>query len=372
MRRRSTSRIDALANVPNSRMLVALLLTTAALYMAWQAHADGVAIAKTSGFGSDFHGTIWAADRAVLHGISPYRNPSRLVAVPAVYLPPIFLTTLPLGWLSLHVAMWIWFGCLVASAFSILFILGVREPWCYALFAMSLPIEQALVLGNASILVALGAALGWRFRRHPLLGPLAVAAAVTVKFWARPLIIWLLIIRPRAGVRAALIFGVLTFGAWAIIGFQGFLDYPDLIHAEGGRFASAGSLFIPALVQLHLTVRIATALGILASLALLGLAWMRRSSDIESFSLALLASLVATTVAWPHHLVLMALPIAILYPRLALAWAWFPALWVAAHVGQSPGQFGYSLPFCVFAALPVAIVFAARRKAPIAVTHGIV
>ena len=167
-------------------------------------------------------------------------------------------------------------------------------------------------------------------------------------------------------------FGVLTLGAWAIIGFHGFLDYPALIHAEGGHFASAGSLFVPALVQLHLTVRIATALGLLAGLALLALAWVRRSSDIESFSLALLASLAATTVAWPHYLVLMALPIAILYPRLSLAWAWFPALWAAAHVGQSPGQFGYSLPFCIFAILPVVIVFAARRKAPITAGHGVV
>ena len=294
------------------------------------------------------------------------------MGVPAVYLPPIFLATLPLGWLSLQVAMWIWFGCLAASAFGILIVLGVRDPWCYALFALSLPIEQALVLGNASILVAFGAALAWRFRRHPLLGPLAVAATVTVKFWAWPLVVWLLIIRPRAGVRAALMFGLLALGAWAIIGFHGFLDYPALIHAEGGHFASAGSLFVPALVQLHLTVRIATALGLLAGVALLGLAWVRRSSDIESFSLALLASLAATTVGWPHYLVLMALPIAILYPRLAIPWAWFPALWVAAHVGQSPGQFGYSLPFCIFAALPVAIVFATRRNEPIATTRGFV
>jgi hypothetical protein len=364
---RSMSLIEAGKRVSTGRIALALLATAAAIYMYGQAHADGVAIVQHGIFGPDFKGTIWAPDRAILHGLNPYPNPStlaRTVGPPAVYLPPVFLATLPLGLLPLHVATWIWFGCLVAATFGVLAVLGVRDPWCYALFILSLPVEQALTLGNATMLVALGAALAWRFRDRQLLGPLAVAATVTLKFWLWPLIAWLLIVRPRAGVRAAVMAGALTLGAWAVIGFHGFLSYPALMHAEGSHFAYAGVLFVPALIQLHIRVREAAGAGILGGLVLLGLAWLRRSSELEVFALALLASLVATPIGWPHYLVVMALPIVILYPRLAIAWAWFPALWVATHFGPRPGQFGWSLAFCLFAVAPVVLVFVTRRNAP--------
>ena len=342
--------------------MLALLAATAAAYMSWQAHADAVTIGNTNGFASDFQGTVWEPDRAIMHGLSPYSDPSQpLGPMPAVYLPPIFLASLPLAWFSLHVATWLWFATLMAAAFAILRVLGARDPWCYAVFAVSLPVEQTLVLGNATILVALGVALAWRYRERPIIGPLAVAATVAIKFWIWPLVVWLLITRPRAGVRAALMFAALTLSAWALIGFDGFLHYPALIQAEGRRFAYAGSLFVPALVQLHHTVGFAAATGFIAGLLLLGLAWTRRSTEIEVFSLALLASLVATTVGWPHNLAVMAIPIIILYPRLAPAWLWFPGLWFATHLGPKPGQFEYSLPFCIFAALPVFIVFASSR-----------
>jgi hypothetical protein len=360
---------DAGKNVSTRRVLVALLATAAVIYMCRQAYSDGTAIASTNGLGSDFSGTIWTPDRAVVHGLSPYPDPSTpLAGVPAIYLPPIFLATIPLAWLSLHVAMWVWFACLLAAALGILVVLDVRDPWCYALFAASLPVEQTLVLGNASILVALGAACAWRWRERPLLGPLAVASTVAVKFWIWPLFVWLLIARPRAAGRAAVVFAALTLGAWTLIGFDGLRGYPALIHAEGSHFAGAGSLFVAALIQSHLRVRTAAGIGFLAGVLVLGLAWARRSTEIEVFSLALLAGLVATTVGWPHYLGLMAIPIIIVYPKLALAWLWFPALWIATHLGPKPGQATYSLPFCIFAVLPVVIVFASSRRTVAAAT----
>jgi Glycosyltransferase family 87 len=345
-----------------TKVLGALLLTALLAYMCWEAHADAVWTSRENGFASDFTSTIWDPVRAVRHGLDPYPSPSTSERIPAVYLPPIFLVTLPLAWFPFHVATWVWFACLLAGACGILFVVGVRDLRCYALFAASLPIEQSLVLGNTSIFLGLGVALAWRFRDHPLLGPLALAAAAAVKFWIWPLFVWLLIIRPRAGIRAAVLFGVLTIAAWAVIGFDGLLDYPRLLHAEGERFASEGVLFVPALTQLHVPVNVAAVLGFLGSLALVGLAWTRRASEIEVFTLAILASLVGTTFGWPHYLVLMGLPIAILYPRLSLPWLWFPALWVAAHVGASRGSFAYSLPFCVAALVPLMIVLGSPRS----------
>jgi Glycosyltransferase family 87 len=328
--------------------------------MCVQAHGDGIAIAGIGGFGPDFHGTIWDADRAVLNGVSPYPDPAQPLVVPAVYLPPIFVLTAPLGWMSLHAATWLWFAFLLASALAVPAVLGVRDPWCYLFFAASLPVAQALVLGNASILVALGVACAWRFRRSPILGPLAVAATVVIKFVFWPLIIWLLILRPRSGIRSAVMLVALTLAGWAAIEFHGLRRYPALIHVEGNHFAYAGSLFVAALIQLHLRFRDAAGIGLLVGVALLGLAWARRSSEIEVFSLALLACLVATTVGWPHYLIVTAIPILVLYPRISWPWLWFPALWAATHLGPKPGQYGYSLILCVFAAFPTLLAFAAH------------
>ena len=353
---------DAVARALSNRIAVALVATLAAVYMYGQAHAHGVHLAGINGFGSDFHGTIWAPDRAILHGVSPYPNPSGPFATePAVYLPPIFLLTLPLGWLSLPAATWVWFGCLIASAIGVLAVLGVRDPWCYAFMLLSLPVVEALVLGNASILVALGAALAWRFRHRPALGPIAVAATVAVKFWLWPLVFWLLIVRPRSGVRAAVLLAVVTLGAWAAIGFDGLLSYPALLHTEAQLFVRGGVLLVAALVQLNVAVKLAAAAGVVGGLVLLGTAWIRRASEIESFTLALLASLVATPVAWPHYLVVMAVPIAILWRTIAPAWAWFPALWIAIHVGRRYQPVGHSLALSLFAALPVVMVVAFGR-----------
>ena len=354
---------DAGARALSNRIVLAALATGAALYMYGQAHAHGLVVDGVNGFGSDFQGTIWAPDRAILHGVSPYPSgPGPFAIEPAVYLPPIFLVTLPLGWLSLHAAIWVWFGCLLASAIGVLIVLGVRDPWCYALMLMSMPVVEALVLGNASILVALGAALAWRFRHRPIAGPVAVAATVAVKLWIWPLILWLTFLHPRSGVRAAVILVVVTLGAWAAIGFDGLLGYPALLRTDARLYLRGGVLFVAALAQANIAVTLAEAAGVLAGAVLLWAAWIRRSNDIESLSLALLAALVATPVAWPHYLVIMALPIVILWRRLSLAWAWFPALWVATHVGRYHSQSAaHSLALTLFAALPVVMIAAFGR-----------
>jgi Glycosyltransferase family 87 len=357
MRTRAAAALRGAEPATVRRVLLATLATVAAFYMYRQAHADGVALAHHNGFGSDFRGTIWAPDRAVLRGVSPYPDTSQpLPVVPSVYLPPVFLATLPLAWIPLHVATWIWLAALLLATCGILAALGVRDPWCYALVILSLPVAESLALGNASILVGLFAALTWRYRDRPLLGPLAAAAAVVVKFWMWPLLVWLLITRRPAGVRAAVILTATTLAAWAAIGFRGLLGYPHLIHTEG-RYAGGGTLFVAALIQMHFPFRIAAASGAIGGILLLGLAALRRRSDVESFSLALLAALVATPVAWPHYLILMAIPIAIVWPSLSIAWIWFPGLWFGTHLGYTAGgQLGGSLAYCLFAVLPVVFV----------------
>ncbi len=92
------------------RLPLVAIGAVAALYTIREAFIQGRRLAAANGFGSDFGGTIWSPDRAVLHWVSPYPVGHVLPAAPAIYPPPIYLATLPLGWLSLHVATWVWFG----------------------------------------------------------------------------------------------------------------------------------------------------------------------------------------------------------------------------------------------------------------------
>jgi hypothetical protein len=128
------------------------------------------------------------------------------------------------------------------------------------------------------------------------------------------------------------------------------------MHHEGQRFARLGVFLVAALIQLNVPIKLAAVAGLLTGLALLGAAFARRANDLESFSLALLAALVATPVGWPHYLVLPALTLIILSPKMSLDWAWFPALWIAFELAQSHGPAGQSLALSLFAILPTVLV----------------
>ena len=134
------------------------------------------------------------------------------------------------------------------------------------------------------------------------------------------------------------------------------------MHTEGQKFAHDGVLFVAALMQRGVAVKVAAVTGFVGGVIFLGAVWLRKSDEIESLSLALLAALVATPIAWPHYLILMGIPLVILWPRLTIAWAWFPALWVAEEIGQTHGEVGQSLAFCLLAVTPVAVVFAKRHR----------
>ena len=228
-------------------------------------------------------------------------------------------------------------------------LVGVRDPFCYALWMLSLPVVDSLMLGNASLLIALGCALVWRYRDRPTAAAIAAAGVVVLKFWIWPLLVWLLITRPRSGIRAVAIAGSATIVAWAVIGFRGLTAYPGLMHTEAQRFARIGVLFVASLIQLDVPIKLAAAAGVVAGVALLGAAYSRRANDLDSFALALLAALVATPVAWPHYLVLPALTLMIARPALSLAWAWFPALWFAFDLAQQHGLAGQPLALSLFA-----------------------
>ncbi len=127
----------------------------------------------------DFHGDLYEAGRAILHGRDPYRarflehlaalsragqTPSHIFAVP-VYPAPALLVTVPLALLPYRLAALLFTAGSVVAAVGGLRLLGVRDWRCYGAAFLSYPIVNSLSLGQLTGYLILGIAIAWRWRR---------------------------------------------------------------------------------------------------------------------------------------------------------------------------------------------------------------
>ncbi len=117
----------------------------------------------------DFRGTLWDAAIAIREGDSPYPAPvvdEVRVGNPAVYPPLLMLLVTPLTFLPWAVGATLWTGALCAGVAGALYVLGVRDPRCYALAFLTNLVVTGLVFGNATLLLVPLVALAWRWRDH--------------------------------------------------------------------------------------------------------------------------------------------------------------------------------------------------------------
>ena len=143
--------------------------------------------------------------------------------------------------------------------------------------------------------------------------------------------VWLVATRRyRAAVASAAMTAVLVGGSWALIGFAGLGDYPELLRVLAQSlerdsytiFALASDLGAPDLLARGVGIAVGTA-------TLLG-CWVlgRRGDEPRSFTLAILTALLLTPIVWLHYFALLLVPIAIAHKRLSLLWAIPVLLWL--------------------------------------------
>lgn len=278
-------------------------------------------------FGFDFRGTVWEPARALVEGQSPYPSPTREaveIGNPSVYPPFVFVLATPLGLLPFAVASAIWTVVLIGAVVGALRVLDVRDWRCYALALTSIPVVEGVFWGNVVLLLLLPLALAWRYRDSAWVVGVAVGVSVAVKLFTWPLIAWLLLThRYRAAIWAASSAVLLTVGSWALIGFDGFLDYPRLLQALEDVYAARSFSVSTIAAGFGASVDAGVAIALGVGIILLGCAaWLARgpSGDVRSFSIAAVTCLVASPVLWPYSYSLLVVPIAVAWPRLAPAW----------------------------------------------------
>ena len=299
-------------------------------------------------WGFDFR-QFWQGAHDVVNGISPYPD-DRLLATAGDHLDPegireVFrfpypagaaVLLAPLGLLSFHLAAAVWSALLIVSLLVAVRILGVRDWRVLAVVVAAAPVITAVRLGTLTPVLILLLAVAWRWRNQPWISGGSLAVAISVKLFLWPLVFWLAATRRfAAAVIAAACSAVLTLVSWAAIGFEGFLDYPDLVRTLTNVVADRGLSLVALGTEAGLSRGAAEVLQwLLGAILLACVVVLARREDREraSFGLAVVAAIALTPIVWLHYFAFLVIPLALARPRFSWAWGLLWVFWLI------PGQ----------------------------------
>jgi len=278
----------------------------------------------------DFRVYYDAAD-VFLDGGSPYVSLAETLAVGGYVYPPFTaLVVAPLTVLDIQVAGVLVLGLLILATLAIPYVLGVRDWRCFGLLLLWPPVIQGLQTGNATIVMALLAALAWRFRDRAALAGLALGTAFAVKLMLWPLAVWLAATRRYRAVAwmagSALL---LVLVPWAAVDFVGLREYPTLLREFGEALDdNAYSLYAVAL-DLGAGSAVARAVWAVAAIALLTatVVMARRRDEPTAFVLAIAATLSVSPIVWLPYFLMLAVAVAVAQPHLGVLWFAPLAMW---------------------------------------------
>jgi alpha-1,2-mannosyltransferase len=321
--------------------------------------------------GSNFL-SFWQAGRMVLHGQSPYPLLDALPAVadrftfePFVYPAPAAYWMVPLAILPFAVAKTLFLLLNLGSIVVALRLLDVRDWRCHAAAFASVPVVAGASLGTFSPLLLLGAAAAWRYRDRAARVGLIVAVLVVAKLFLWPLWLWLVYTRRfAAAALSASVGAAITLAAWWGLGFAGLRDYPRVLsrltELVGTNSYSPYALLHAGGLSGATAQRFLFALGaVLVALAAWRFSAIRK--DDRAFVAALGVALVLTPILWPHYLVLLFVPIALLRRTLSPLWLLPLLIWFDGHA-WSYGDPARIVPFLALCAVPFVL---ALRRAPV-------
>jgi alpha-1,2-mannosyltransferase len=234
----------------------------------------------------------------------------------------------------------------------------VRDWRVYGLALTSFPFVASLGLGQPDGLLALGVALGWRYRSS-WRGAAAIGVVIALKLLAWPLLLWLVATRRfrQAGVATAVAGGAIA-GSWALIGFQGLAQYGRLLEADSTAFQVRSHSVVAAALRLGTTATVGRALAVVVALAVAA-AVVRLASDrdLGAFAAALSFGLLASPILWTHYLVVLFVPLALAHRRADAAWLLTIPYWLSP---LEPPPHVWKIVFVL--ALTAALSFLAARR----------
>jgi hypothetical protein len=312
--------LPALRPTPARAVGVALFAVLPAVLM--------VRLLRQPGLGWDFR-VFYLAAQHYLHGVSPYSGRSLAVLAAKrafVYPAPVAAFFVPLALLPYPLALWLW---LVGSALAVvaaLRILGVRDWRCAGALFLTAPVQQGIRLGTVMPALMLLLALLWRHRDRTAVAAATCGVVALSKLFLFPLFLWLAVTRRyRAALAAVALTALLVVVGWLpVLGSIG--AYPSLLRALAAYEQTFSYSLTSFGISLGLSATAATAAAILAGAGALGVAVAARSDEYLAFRLAIGASFLMSPIVWGHYYVLLAVPLALTWPRLSPIW--LAAIWI--------------------------------------------
>jgi hypothetical protein len=326
-------------------------------------------------FGFDFRGGMWKAGHDVLSGNSPYApaDARTLAARANSFIPPPGLAVLsaPFALLPFTLST-VLLNVLCTIAFgAALFVLGVRDRIVYVVALCSFPFMSSVGYGQPDGLLALLAALSWRYR-DSWKGPLSVGALVAIKLFPWPLLLWLLVTRrARGAILASASAVALLVLSWATVGFKGLTDYPQLLAADARAFETKSYSVAGGAMNLGGSEQVGRVLTVVAALLLVIAIWrLSDRSDLGLFAAALGVGLISSPILWSHYLVLVFVPLAIATPRLDRIWMASAVLWIWP-MGLLPNAVQAAIAVLTMCLILVVVGSRARPRAGAAPAPGL-
>jgi len=297
-------------------------------------------------------GVFLVAGDNVLAGRSPYPEPGTLLPPPNAYFvyPPLLaLVVAPLTLLPIGIASAIWTVLGIAAIVAALLVLDVRDWRCHVMAFLYPFTRDALEYGAVGTFLLLLVALAWRFRKRLVVPGVAVGAAIALKLFLWPLVVWLALTRRVRTASVAVLSALgIALASWAVIVFRGLLDYPqvlrELSELEADETYSTFALFralgFPS--GLAQVLVLALGIGVFALAARAARIANPAERDRRVLILVIAAALVVTPIMWLHYLVLLLVPLALTRPRLGVLWlvplvAVVPS-WLGWYGGWADGE----------------------------------
>jgi alpha-1,2-mannosyltransferase len=341
----------------------------------------GIATAAAGRFAFDFR-QFWQGGRDVVDGVSPYPSPASVDAVNNLqalgpeaiqevfrfpYPAPVAVALAPLGALPFEVAAGVLTTLLVGALALTLAVLGVRDWRCYGAAFASAAVLTAITLATLTPLLALGLAVAWRYRDRRGIAAPTVAAVVVAKLFLWPVLVWLLVTRRIGTTVAAGAWAVaLTLAGWAVIGWDGFGDYPRLVSLLAEAVQEQGYSLVALASQLGLPIAAGrAALLALTAATLVGMLVLagRADGDRRVFSLAVSVGMLLSPIVWLHYFALLLVPIALARPRMAALWLAPVVLWATPFQENEGDAWRIVVALTIVAVVAVATVARARPAA---------
>jgi hypothetical protein len=278
------------------------------------------------------------AGHDVLSGLSPYPAPT----VDAMRGKPVFVYPAPAAILFVVLAVlpfaltWTaWLAAMGACMVLALRMAGVTDRRVVAAWFLAPAMAQTFVIGSFAPLLALCAALVWRYRDRARVTAPVLALAICLKLLLLPLVVWLAVTGRRGAALATVALTAAACAAgWALVGVHSAAQYPHLLSSLSVIEQAEGFSTAAAAMSLGLGRGAAQVAAAVVAAVMCVAAWRRAREGDEraAFCLCLIAGLVLSPIVWMHYLAIAAVAFALYRPRLNLLWLMPLVFWAVPNM----------------------------------------